>query len=339
MKQDGTAWIHNATSNGFGTQRAEDDFLHREGNPAEASVSETYYFGFHVPEEAIHGNVYIWVHPNLGVITAGALISRGFRPRSGAADYFNMHAYLAVKDHVDVATGAMRFPGGLQLTPIEPMRHWHVQLDDASANTRFDLQFIAAMPAAVRADQKHFDQNMRVEGSLVLRGREYRVDCHEIRDRSWSNPRPEDRMPVPPYDWLCLTRGDRFAMNLSLFDDLSVLGDGGGVLHAPPKLLQDGWVWRDGQLRRIVEASKRTERSADILRPTRHEVRAVDDEGRVYDLVGEIVGSCNWNGWPNMLWHQCLTRWTCNGEEAWGETQEVQWHDVMRMHQGGGATG
>ena len=35
-----------------------------------------------------------------------------------------------------------------------------------------------------------------------------------------------------------------------------------------------------------------------------------------------------------MLWHQCLTRWTCNGQPAWGDTQEVQWHELIRRLRG-----
>jgi len=326
---DKTLWISNH-GEGFGLPRDEDDFLHRQDNPPGASVTETYYFGFHVPQERIHGSIYIWFHPNLGVVTAGTMISRGFQPCSLAADYFNMHAYLALEEHVDRASGALSFPGGLRLTPLSPMREWRAELADAAAETSFDLRFSAAMPPAVRADQKHFDQNMHVQGSLCLRGQRYTVDCYEIRDRSWQNARPEDAMPVPPYDWISLSTGAGFAMNLSLFDDLSVLGTAGGALQRPPKLLQDGWVYRDGQLRRIAEVSKRTLRSAEALVPLLHEIEVEDEQGARYELRGESVGACNWNGWPNMLWHQCLTRWTCNGDTAWGDTQEVQWHEVVR---------
>lgn len=328
---DKTNWISNHSHGaGFGLLRAEDDFLHFEGTPPGASVTETYYFGFHIPEENIHGTIYIWFHPNLGVVTAGTMISRGFQPCSLAADYFNMHAYLALDEHVDPRSGVLSFPGGLRLTPVAAMQEWKLELNDASTDTTFDLTATAAMPAAVRADQKHFDQCMRVRGNLKLRGVSYAVDCHEVRDRSWHNARPEDAMPVPPYDWISLSAGPHFAMNLSLFDDLSVLGNANGALHLPPKLLQDGWVWRDGALLRIVDVSKRTERSADTLLPLRHEIKATDTSGRVYTLAGESVGACNWNGWPNMLWHQCLTRWTCDGEPMWGDTQEVQWHEAVR---------
>jgi hypothetical protein len=331
MSESLTQWISNRHS-GFGILRPEDDFLHpAASNPPGASVTETYYFGFDVVDAAIHGFVYVWLHPNLNVLTAGLLISRGFQSSSLSADYFNMHTYLDPEEHIDRRSGGFQLPGALTIRPIKPMQEWRLTLDDRSADTAFDLRFVAAMPPAVRADQKHFDQNMHVQGTLRLRGRQHSVDCYAIRDRSWQNLRSEAPLPVPPYDWIALTLGDRLAMNLSLFDDLGVLGNPGGVLKVPSQLLQDGWVWREGSLARIVDVQKRTERSPDLLQPLRHEIRALDDAGRSYDIVGESVGGCHYNGWSNMLWHETLTRWTCNGEVGWGEVQEVQWHDCVRL--------
>jgi hypothetical protein len=328
-------WMTNHGDGSFGTIRPEDDFLHLAGNPPGASVTETYYFGFHIADQAVHGYIYIWVHPNLRVVTAGAMISRGFQHAFLAADYCDIRAYLALDEHHDPGTGVMRFPSGLTLTPVEAMGHWRLQLDAPALQTSFDLEARAAQPPIIRSDLKHLDQNMHVRGELVLRGRRHRVDCHQIRDRSWANPRLEDPMPVPPYDWLCLTRGAEFSMNLSLFDDLRVLGDAGGVLRVPPKLLQDGWValgaGPSAEQRRIVEVAKKTTRTPDTLMPLRHEVTAVDDRGDRYDLVGESIGGCNWNGWPNMIWRQNLMRWTCNGAPCWGESQEVQWHETVRL--------
>jgi hypothetical protein len=328
---DLTQWISNQNP-GFGVVRPEDDLLHPPGlNPPGASVTETYYFGFDVAAAAIHGFIYVWLHPNLHVLTGGVLISRGFQSTALAADYFNMHTYLDPREHIDLASGAITLPGGLRLTPVRPMQEWHLTLDDPGAATRFDLRFLAAMPPAIRADQKHLDQNMHVSGTLCLRGVTHVVDCYAIRDRSWQNLRSEAPVPVPPYDWISLTIGNRVALNLSLFDDLAVLGNPDGKLSVPPRLLQDGWVWRDGALSRIVEATKRTQRSADLLRPLRHEIRAVDESGRVYAISGESIGGCSYNGWSNMLWHECLTRFICNGEPALGEVQEVQWHECVRL--------
>lgn len=329
MSQDNkTQWIKNQ-GDGFGELRSSDDFLHREGNPAGASATETYYFGFHVAEAAIHGYVYLWFHPNLGTVTAACMITQGFRSSTLGADFSDIRAYLAIDEHVCAETGRMSFPNGLTLTPLEPMRRWHVTLEDRGTGTAFDLHFDAAQPPVIRADQKHLDQNMHVTGQLTLRGQQHSVDCHQVRDRSWQNLRAEDPMPVPPYDWLTVTQGSAFSMNLSIFDDLGVLGNPGGHIHVPPVQLQDGWVCIGDKPRRIVSATKRTERCPTTLSPRRHELVVEDDQGERYELVGEAIGSGAWAGWPNMLWHQNLMRWTCNGKAALGESQEVHWHEFI----------
>jgi hypothetical protein len=182
MSDDHLNWIGNHHE-GFGVLQLEDDALHTTGNPPGPSVTETYYFGFHVVEPAIHGYIYAWFHPNLNVVTAGVLISRGHQSCSLAADYFNFQAYLKSDEHVEKDSGVLRLPGDLVFRPIKAMQEWNLQLHDKAADTSFDLHFTAAMPPAVRADQKHFDQNMHVEGALTLRGTRYAVDCFEIRDR------------------------------------------------------------------------------------------------------------------------------------------------------------
>ena len=46
MSDERLNWITNRHE-GFGVFRAADDLLHTDGNPPGASVTETYYFGFH----------------------------------------------------------------------------------------------------------------------------------------------------------------------------------------------------------------------------------------------------------------------------------------------------
>lgn len=326
MDDQATRWIANACP-GFGQIREQDDFLHPNDVPEGASATETYYFGFSVPEERVIGFVYLWFHPNQGMVTAGVAVYQGHCGPVLQAAFSDIRDHLLARDHVDAATGAMHFPMGLHLEPVSPLRHWRITLQTDS-NTGFALDFRAAQPPVVRADQKHFDQAMHVTGTLTLRGRPMAVDCVQIRDRSWNNLRVEDPLPVPPFDWLTLATGDGLALNLSLFDDLSVLGpvDGIGV---PPVLLQDGWVQRDGRQRRIVEVDKQTWRSSSDRAPCRHRVTAVDEDGERYALEGTVVAGCAWNGWPNMVWHQGLVQWTVNGQPAWGESQEVQWQPLV----------
>ena len=326
MAEHATQWIANHHT-GFGQLRPSDDFLHSDGIPEGASATETYYFGFSVPEQAVVGFIYLWFHPNLGSVTAGVAVYQGKRGPVLQAQFSDIRDHLLAAEHVDAASGAMQFPMGLRLQPVVPLEHWHVTLEPRNG-TSFALDFRAEQPPVVRADQKHFDQAMRVTGTVCLRGQTMTVNCVQVRDRSWNNLRVEDPLPVPPYDWLTLASDDGLALNLSLFDDLGVLGPVAGI-QAPPVLLQDGWVQRDGVPRRIVRVEKRTERHPLTHVPVRHRLQAEDETGQCYEVDGEIVAGCAWNGWPNMVWHQGLVRWRINGQPAWGESQEVQWQPLV----------
>ena len=52
------------------------------------SLTETWYWGFNVPEARINCYAYCWVHPNLGVVSAGLFIYRGIK--DGIADLDEM---------------------------------------------------------------------------------------------------------------------------------------------------------------------------------------------------------------------------------------------------------
>ena len=49
----------------FGQVTEIDEYVHREVEDPHYSVTETYWFSFSVPEENLHGQIYLWMHPNL----------------------------------------------------------------------------------------------------------------------------------------------------------------------------------------------------------------------------------------------------------------------------------
>jgi len=323
-------WVQSSDS-GFGTYKEDDEFLHFDGIPNAASVTETYYFSFNVPEHKIQGWAYFWIHPNLKIITGGVMIFQGFRPCSLAADYFNIQAYLDLS-HINSDTGMIELPTGLSLRIIKPLKEIELVFSDAAAETEFHLVYRAAMPPAMRANNKHFEQNMAVEGELTLRGKRYPVHCHTIRDRSWGEERPETANNLPPYNWYVCSFGDKLAMNLGIFDDLTHHNNGNGEIMIPPDLFVDGWVFSKGNLARIKAAQKKTRRTQDTLVPLSHAIDFTDPSGKNYHLKGDTIATCNWNIWPNVLCHLCLTHWDLDGQSGWGESQEVQWHEFIRYN-------
>ena len=185
------------------------------------------------------------------------------------------------------------------------------------------------MPPAVRGGNKHIEQNMKVEGELVLRGKKYGVDCYSVRDRSWAEPRPEDPMHVSPYTWITL--GDAgFAMNVAGFDDMKRYPQNDGSIMVPPNLFTDGWVYRDGELTRIISCTRDTIRS-DTLFPQLHVIEATDKLGRSYKLEGKTVASSPVVGWKNCVLKHTLMQFDMGGIKRWGESQDVQWTNFVRQ--------
>ena len=76
-----TDWNSNL-SRAFGEAQPQDEFYHGWG-PEGDSLTETWYWGFNIPEQAINCFIYCWCHPNLEVVTAGLIIyQRRFISRS-----------------------------------------------------------------------------------------------------------------------------------------------------------------------------------------------------------------------------------------------------------------
>lgn len=325
---DPTDWVVTKSETDFGSVVDADDYFHpRDIHPPGASVTETYYFGFSVPEEKVFGFLYLWLHPNLEVLSGGVLLYQGRKRSFLAADYHNWYDFLDTSA-INGDNGTVTLPNGFVMKIVKPFQEHELLFEDKRADTRFHLVQRAAMPPAVRGGNKHFEQNMKVEGELVLRGKRYRVDCYSVRDRSWAEPRPEELLPVPPYTWVTIGNAD-FAMNVAGFDDMSQYPVHPGI-EVPPKLFTDGWVWRDGQLTRITECKRKTQRD-DGLVPLIHTIEATDKLGRKYSVQGETVAGSPVGGWKNIVMQQTLMRWRVNGASYWGESQDVHWHEFERQ--------
>jgi hypothetical protein len=325
---DPTSWVVSKSETDFGVCTDADDYFHPKSiNPPGASVTETYYFGFSVPEEKIFAFLYLWLHPNLNVLSGGVVLYQGRKRHFLAADYHNWMDYLDTS-HINADNGTVSLPNGFVMKVNKPFKEHEMMFEDKQADTRFHVIQHAAMPAAVRGGNKHFEQNMKVEGELVLRGKRYRVDCYSIRDRSWAEHRPEDSIPVPPYTWI--TIGDKdFAMNVAGFDDMGQYPQHPGIT-VPPKLFADGWVYRDGVLTRILSCTRKTVRDDDLV-PLEHTIEATDKLDRHYSGKGITVGGSPIGGWKNIFMQQTLMRWEVNGVQHWGESQDVHWHEFERF--------
>lgn len=332
MTTDSAAWVTSDGGLEFGTHSDADEYFHG-GGPAGESLTETWYWGFNVPEARINCYVYCWVHPNLKVVSAGLFIYQGIKRQHIAAELFDMPAFLSMSV---VGNGSeIVVPNGLRMTVIEPLRHIRMQFEDAGRATEVDVDLVAMGAPIMRANGKHFEQVMRTTGHLVLRGERHEVDSLHVRDRSWGELRPEQHNPGPPYNWVTgVLDGGALAFNVGSLDDPNHNPHWIGQYNVPASAaFKDGWILRDGQPRRIVEASKRVRRRRESLRPTRIEIEMRDSVGERYEISGEIVAGLPWGGWHNITCHLALVRWELEGRVGWGDSMDVQWNDYVWRYQ------
>lgn len=327
---DQTDWNSNI-GGGFGSHTAADEYFHGTGEPGD-SLTETWFWNFHVPEAGINCYAYCWVHPNLKVVTAGLLIYKGLKHQHLECELFDMHDYMS---SVLVGDGSdIRLPNGMRVQVIVPMEQIRLSFSDPTRDTAFEVDLKAVGVPIMRANNKHFEQVMHATGWLTLRGAKHRVDCYPVRDRSWGEHRPEIHVSTPPYTWVTGTFGPDFAFNVGSHDDPALQPEWLGRMPAPGRIFKDGWVVVKGEARRILRASKITRRDRPLCRPLTHGYEFEDSAGTVYRLTGRLIAQSSWSGWSNMNCHLGLVEWDWDGRKGWGESQDVQWNDyVWRMSQ------
>ena len=318
-------------SKAFGTFTDNDDYLHPELVVRGGTCTETQYFGFYVPEANIYGFTYFWLRPNLNAIMGGIFICEGIKRNHIQAELFDFHQNIL---HTEVITDDLRhykLPNSYEVEVLEPGKRMRLRYDDPVLQNKVDLAITAASPVAMRANNKHFEQAMHYKGSLTLRGKTHQVDCYNVRDRSWGELRPEVGMELPPLTWTTGCFGPDFAFNCSAFDhpDRNPV-----TMKALPiteeMAFNDGWIWRNGELVKITSINKLTQRDPVNGRPLSHDMLAVDVNGREYHIKGTVTAGLPQSFWPNCLSHMGMTRWDCDGNTGWGDTQEIQWAEFTR---------
>jgi hypothetical protein len=322
---DNTDWNSNL-GGGFGQHKSEDEFFHGWG-PEGDSLTETWYWNFHVPEEAINCFAYCWIHPNLKVATGGLLIFQGLKHHHLECELFDMYDFMSssvVGDGRDFT-----LPNSMRINVVEPLEHIQFSFDDPARETKFDVDLRAVDVPIMRANNQHFEQVMHATGKLRLRGKDYNVDCYPVRDRSWGELRPEVAVHSPPYTWVTGSFGPDFSFNVGSHDDPGLDPDWKDLFETPERIFKDGWVVVNGEQRRVVSARKITRRDLPLCRPLTHSYEFTDSAGEHYEMTGKLIAQTNWGGWSNMTCHMGLVEWEWNGRKGWGESQEVQWNDYV----------
>ena len=285
---------------------------------------ETAWFTFMVPEQNLYCYVYPWVKANQGVLGGGVMVwdDRGRHPWDAVHwDYQWTYPYPVLGDLRDIA-----FPTGISIQCLEPLTKYRVAYEHPQCS--FDVTFDAILPAHILGPDDdtsgtfsgHLDQQGHVLGSITIGGTRFDVDCYAMRDRSWGR-----RVPTPGlhigYD-LCAEEHSAFVV----FSQPDAPG--------APIVENFGYLWRDGEQVPLRSGSRVLEREG--VWPRRVIVRALDQQGRALEAVGEVANHMGFQNMPSMMNLVGLVRWEYEGSdrtatEAWGEFEDV-W-DVDRYRQ------
>jgi hypothetical protein len=315
---------------GFGAYDDRDEELHPDVHEAHDSLTETWAYMFWMPKQKIGAIIYIWVHPNLEVLTGGLTVYRGHKSHRLQAEIFDIPIFNAADRCISDSGRDIRVPNGMRVQILDPFKTMRITYRDQLRGNHVDLTFTAASIPIMRESRKHFEQLMDVKGSLSLRGKKMQVACWGSRDRSWGEPRPENSYSIPPYTWMTGRFPSGIMWSANGHDDPKRSPEWAKLFKVAERdVFKDGWVYRQDEARRIVSYSKLTKRDPRTRRPLTHDIRFTDDQGLEYHIRGEVIASIPWGGWFNMTCFICATRWTLGKEVGYGDTQEVSWGDYV----------
>lgn len=333
---ENTSYFMNAQAgNSFGVTSPEDERVHRAQNALVDSPAlvETCFVGFNVPEADIHCLNYLWLHPNMQLMSGGVWCWQGVKERQLEAELFDMRDFMP---DTPITTGcgdidAITLPSGYRYEVLTPLEKVRLTYDDPSRGNAFDVTLDAIMPPAMLPSNKHFDQAMRTSGHVTLRGRRHAIDGYTVRDRSWAEARTEDPAPLPAIHWLAMTFSDDFAIHVTGLEDVATAPwrDRFTADETLPAAMNRGWVWSGGELKALASASIRTE-WAPRGGQRAHTLDVVDADGRAYAITGTVTARCPWNTWSNVHMSIGLARWECEGQVGWGDSQTAMWTDFVR---------
>jgi len=293
------------------TFTARDDGFHFDVMSDRWWETETAWFSFHHPGRRLGGWFYSMFRPNIGTVAGGAWVWDDTAHLPWDVPYSTNYSALRLPPDADLRD--VELPTGVRMKAVEPTMVYDLGYEDGE-RLRAALRFEGVMPpqpltavGSTFGSAHHFDQFGRVTGQLVVNGERVEIDCIGMRDRTWG-PRPEHRprqaayvtgAASPDHGFLAVT---------------NTQPDGDPVAY--------GFLRRDGRTANLRHGQREVRR--DHLEGSILEVviDAVDEEGRSLRAVGTPVSRMIINR-HTFIDINSLVRWDLDGEEAWGEDQDM----------------
>lgn len=308
------------------------DSLHAHPHSDDPWWNESAWFGFSIPERAINGFFYFWHRTNMDLVAAGVAVwDEAGAHRDDCLHYHWFH-FNPSPEGADMFDFSLS--NGMSASLVEPLSAY--QLNYESPACSLDLLFKGASPAfdvsfgndpqgmgSVDFGNFHYEQFGHVTGTLVIDGEEMAVDGHHVRDRSWGVRRP----------FLPNMRGglDMCWISEDLAFCTTMVTPEQPTLEPTADALAYGMLLVDGVMSRPTAGERRvTERGPDG-RPLTVEVELEADDGRRIEATGRTRNCLKYDD----LWfvHWALVEWDVDGQQGWGEMQDMIPVDALRRHQ------
>jgi hypothetical protein len=315
----------------MGVWNPRDEEMHpelRAVNPS-LDLNETQQFGFSIPEEDIHALCYTWYHPNAHLISTGVMVCQGIRPIAPGMEIMDYRGFVSA-DELQGTFLKYRTSNNYEVEVIEPGVKFRTKYLDKDRNNSFDIVHTALHPPCLWSSNVHFEQPMRNEGELVIRGKRHDVNGTQTRDRSWAETRSEMPRNVPPVGWVTGIFDNGFCFHVTAFDSPELDPVWKGHFDVPVgRNLRFGWVIVDGRQAAVLSVDKRTTYDRDWM-PETMELVLHDEHGRDFVIKGHVTAGFPFNAWHNCRWPICLARWTLDGVvSGYGDIQDGHWGDFL----------
>jgi hypothetical protein len=322
----------------------------REDGGAHPYTVHTHYFGFTVAEAGIGAYLYARYMPAFGLSQGGPTIFRGMDNVSLLDAEF--HDYRATMPWPRVDGGHIRFESGYEIEFVVPGEHARLRYTSPDGAVAFELDQHAVTPLLTRGhivpgeEDHHGDpelrhggteQFMHCTGRLTLRGEEFEVDCHAVRDRSWNQIRTEEpggARPSPPIGWSPAYFGDDLAFNVTSFEAPDTSPAWAGTYDVPGGTPTSYYKWLvvDGEPVEVVDVRRSVQEYHPVLHSaTRQRLELTDATGRTHRFEGRALSVTPMHSWPNIAFTDSVHRWEDErGRVAHCTYQEISWDRYQR---------
>jgi hypothetical protein len=274
--------------------------------------TETCWFTFTVPERKLSGQLYPFFRTNQRVAAGGAYFWDPKGDQMWNCVYAKNFWHLPLDDQ---PLSDIRLPNGIRYRCIDALSRYEIGYDDPDGDELHVELTFTAIAEPNYLGHGHLDQPGRYQGTIVLRGERITVDSFGFRDRSWG-PRSQFGQGLSSsqarhggYSYATASADDAFHTITMDF------GQGCNSIH--------GYLIRGGERAALASARREVlERNPANGFPTRVRIEGVDALGRELHAQGECLNALAFPINPNLFTVNCLTRWSFDGVEGYGEDHD-----------------